>query len=295
MRDDVLVAEVLAKCEVLKRAQLWPGEPRMRPRRWLRNFDEEDRAIAAALLDKFNFYSARLTDALLISSFNALGDGRPKSRLLRTRQEILAALDEAVVTPVLGENPNPTDSGNFLCRRTRQLLFPEASIVDVQDALAHAYRGNPVVFVDDFVGSGDQFLRTWTRMWGNQSFENAAQQMNFVAIYVALVSTRNGFANIRAAAPSVELSVTHILEDRSTLDGFIFANPIIGSRVEPFLDKYVGRLAPREEYIARHPIYRKYGYKSRKLLMAFEHSVPDATLPIFWSPGPDWEPLIERT
>lgn len=296
MRDDVFIAEVLAKCEVLKRARMWPAEPRMRPRLWLRNFALEDQATAAALLDRFTFYSAQHTDALLVASFNALGDGRPKSPFPRARDELLSALDSAVFTPVLGEVPDPTDSGNFLCRRTRQLMFPGANTVGIDAALDHAYQGHPVVFVDDFVGSGDQFLETWKRALHGRSFEDAERKTGFVPIYVALVSTQYGLSQIRSRAPKVAVSVTHVLEDRATLGGIASANSGLGAAIDALLTKYAVRLTPREPYIAGNPLYRKYGYKERKLLMAFDHSVPDATLPIFWSPGQDnWEPLIERT
>lgn len=296
MRDDVFIAEVLAKCDVLKRARMWPGEPRMRPRLWLRNFDDEDQVPAAALLDRFTFYSAAHTDALLIASFNALGDGRPKSPFPRRRVDLIAALDSAVFTPVLGENPDPTDSGNFLCRRTRQLVFPTAETVVFDAALEHAYQGKPVVFIDDFVGSGDQFLSTWTRTQNGRSFELAERASGFMPLYVALMSTEYGLGQIKKRAPKVAVSVTHVIGARSTLDGVNAVNASMGLLIEALLTKYASRLTPREDYIAQNGLYRKYGYKERKLLMAFDHSVPDATLPIFWSPGHStWEPLIERT
>lgn len=296
MRDDVYIEEVFAKCDVLKRARMWPSEPRMRPRLWVRNFDKEDRAIAAVLLDKFTFYSAPLTDALLVASFSALGDGKPKSPFPRTREELIAGIDAAVFTPVLGEEPDPTDSGNFVCRRARQLLYPESSTVAIESALEHAYRGEPVVFVDDFIGSGDQFLNTWEREYNGRSFSHAERTARFLPIYVALVSTQFGLYQIKQRAPKVAVSVTHVLDDRSTLRGLFQTNPRLSAPVETLLAKYSPRLTPREPYIANSPLYRMYGYKERRLLMAFDHSVPDATLPIFWSPGQNnWEPLLERT
>ena len=55
-------------------------------------------------------------------------------------------------------------------------------------------------------------------------------------------------------------------------------------------------LAPDDDYIATDLDYVAFGYKKQGLLFAFAHSVPDATLPIFWSNGPDgWTPLLERT
>lgn len=296
MRDDIYIEEVLSKCDVLKRSRMWLGEPRMRPRSWLRNFDETDRFTAAKLLDGFVFFDQRMTESLLKSAFFALGDGRAKDRQNRSRSLLVNSLNTAVFTPVLGENPDPTDSGNFLCRLTRQLLFPGSTSVSFDEALDQAYAGNPVIFVDDIIGSGDQFLSTWDRKDGSQrSFQEAERIHGFLPIYVALVSTRSGLDRIRSEAPAVSVSVTHVVENRSTLDGIFPVGSADRSNIETFLEKYSSQLRPREVYIKNNHDYIKYGYKNRKLMLAFEHSVPDATLPIFWSPGREnWRPLIER-
>ena len=49
MRKDVYINEVLSKCRAMKACGLWTKEPKIRPRAWLDNFDEEDKEIAAIL------------------------------------------------------------------------------------------------------------------------------------------------------------------------------------------------------------------------------------------------------
>ena len=39
----------------------------------------------------------------------------------------------------------------------------------------------------------------------------------------------------------------------------------------------------------------EYGFHDLGLTIAFEHSVPDATLPIFWADGSNWKPLYRRS
>jgi hypothetical protein len=296
MRDDVLIDDVLAKCDVLKRAGFWPTEPKMRPRAWLNCFDKQDRAVAATLLDRFVYYNSRTTDALLIAAYRSIGDGMLKGPTAPTSHALAAALDTAVFTPVRGEHPNPTDSGNYLCRKARQLLgVPENRIVDAPQALDCAFSGVPVVFIDDFVGSGDQFLSTWTRQHGLKSFQKAYALSGFTAAYVVLVATRFGIDNIHRHAPSVGISPAHLLDDRSTLRGFWQGKPELQHSIESLLEKYVPRLTPAEDFIANDPKHLRFGYKDRGLMLAFEHSVPDSTLPIFWSSGVgEWRPLIER-
>lgn len=297
MRDDVLIDEVLDKCGALKRSSLWVSEPHIRPRAWLNNFDSEDRAAAATLLDHFTFYDSKATDALLVAAYRTLGDGMPKGSGGLSSSQLASALSAAVFTPVRGEHPNPTDSGNFLSRKVRQHLgVPEERIVETNEALASARRGTPVVFVDDFIGSGDQFISTWTMAPAGTSFAREQARTGFIAIYVVLVATQTGIQRIHRDAPHVVISPTHVLEGRSTLQGIYAGRNDMEIKVEALLDKYISRLTPSEEFIANNPRYLKYGFKEKGLMLAFEHSIPDSTLPIFWSPGTNaWSPLIERT
>ncbi|MCY1406353.1 hypothetical protein D9M71_216150 [compost metagenome] len=297
LRSDTQIQEILAKCDILKRANLWPPEPILRPRAWLENFDDQDSYVAAFLLDKFTFYNKHLTDALLIASYNSIGDGMPKGPAAPCAADLISSLSTAIITPVKGESPNPTDSGYLLCRKARQLLrLNDSFILETEDALQHAYQGKTVIFIDDFVGSGDQFITTWQALdkFG-RSFEMASHTTNFTAIYVTLVTTDFGLQNIHDNAPKVAVCATHIVERKSTILGVFDSNPHMRSPILKFLGKYSSRLTPAEDYIANNHNYLIYGYKERGLMFGFEHSIPDATLPIFWSPGTNnWEPLIER-
>lgn len=298
MRSDVFLDEVISKCDVLKRAGLWPSESVLRTRAWIGNFDPADRFVAAFLLDKFTFYNKTLTDALLVSSYHSIGDGLPKGPTAPSREDLLRSLASAAFTPVKGELPNPTDSGYLLCRKARQLLgVPEAKILETASAMAHAYKGGTVVFLDDFVGSGDQFLTTWTKKdLDGKSFDAAQLASSFIAIYITLVTTDFGLANIYKNAPSVAVCMTHTIESQSNIFGVMNEHPSMKNDIAAFLSKYSSRLNPSEIYIANNPDYLMYGYKRRGLMFGFEHSIPDATLPIFWSAGnSNWESLIERT
>lgn len=296
MRVDVYVKDVLARCEALKRAGMWLSEPRIRPRAWIENFDDEDKKLAAQLLERFVFYNQRLTDSLLTTSFYSIADGLKKGPAAPTREQLLQALPNAVFTPVSGETPNPTDSGYFLCRRTRQVLnVDESQIKIASEALKAAENGQPVVFVDDFIGSGDQFLTTWQDRSTGTSFEAVQSKAGFAAIYVSLVGTETGIANIGLRAPAVAVCVTHKIDNRGTLWGLQASTPSLYSQIDSLLKKYTPRLTPQDTYMHQKQ-YLTYGYKHRGLFFAFEHSVPDATLPIFWCRGTNnWEPLIERT
>lgn len=296
MRVDVYVKDVLDRCEALKKSGMWLSEPFIRPRAWLENFEESDKFLAAQLLERFVFYNQRLTDSLLTASFYSIADGLKKGPSALSRKQLIEALPNAFFTPVSGELPNPTDSGYFLCRRTRQVLgVPEEKIKPTREALEAAANGNPIVFVDDFIGSGDQFLTTWTDNSSGFSFESIQRQSKFCAIYVSLVGTNFGVSQVGLGAPSVAVCVAHRIDDRGTLWGLQSTNPILYAKIDALLQKYTSRLTPKDKYMLKEN-FLTYGYKHRGMFFAFEHSVPDATLPIFWCRGTNnWEPLIERT
>lgn len=298
MRNDIIIRDVIDRCEALKRAQLWPSEPRMRPRAWLENFDDNDKIIAASLLDKFTFCNEETVNSLLYTAWHSIGDGLQKGPDAPTAVDLISALTNAVFTPIESEDPNRTDSGNLMCRKARQILkIDETLVVDPKKALELAKTSKTVVFFDDFVGSGDQFISTWNREYlPSESFLTVQRQTNFTAIYITLITTDYGLENIHRCAPTVAVCPTHTLTEKSTVRGLIDCGALDGSTVCDFLNKYSDKLRPPSEYIAGVPRYRMWGYKERGLLLGFEHSIPDATLPIFWSPGVnDWCPLIERT
>ncbi|MFW8695121.1 phosphoribosyltransferase-like protein, partial [Mesorhizobium japonicum] len=183
--------------------------------------------------DKFTFYNRALTDALLVASYNSIGDGMPKGPLAPTGPNLIASLSSAILTPVKGENPNPTDSGYLLCRKARQLLhLNDSFILDTEAALAHAYDGKTVVFIDDFVGSGDQFLYTWKTIdKSGRSFEKASEKSKFTALYITLITTDFGLQKINDYAPTVAVCATHVVESKSALQGVLKSAPNMRSPI----------------------------------------------------------------
>src|SRR6185312_13750854 len=175
-------------------------------------------------------------------------------------------------------------------------------IVDPAEALARAASGSTIVFLDAFIGSGGQFVRTWLSKRADKppyNFEDAYRNRPFVAAYVCLVATDYGLRRLAGGAPGVAVSATHVLDESSTVRGIKPAGGSpdgdLANRVIDLLKKYAPRLSPEEDYMAPER-YRIFGYKERGLLFAFSHCVPDATLPIFWSRGlGGWLPLVERT
>lgn len=287
--NNTLISQVLQKCEFFKENNFWLPEPKMRPRLWIKNFDEEDQYVAAYLLDAFTFFNGSLVDQLFRSAYRSIGDGT------FGRPSLANSLSDACVTPVTGEIPNPTDSGWTFSRKARQVLrISEDRVMGNSGAIQEALSGRTIVFVDDIVGSGNQFLETWRRVdsVSQHSFQSVSNIRQFSAIYVALASTEDGLKRIQIEAPGVTLAVAHVLGKSST---FLALTGVDQLKIENFLEKYHDRLKPREKHMQSKK-HKKYGFDGCGLMLSFQHSTPDLTLPIFWAEGenPEWVPLIER-
>jgi hypothetical protein len=185
----------------------------------------------------------------------------------------------------------------------RQLVgIPEQRFLEPAQALIAVANGGHVVFLDDFVGSGDQFLSTWTRQLlptSPRSFAEAVALGTAKASYLTLVATGDGIDRIRQAVPAVRLVTSHCLRTESSvrrLPRYCLQPdiPDLPTRIEELLEKYAARLIL--------PLYmtnggrRKYGYAELGLSLAFDHSTPDASLPILWADGGSgWTPLVRRS
>lgn len=291
MLADMYIESVLAKCEALKKAGIWPLEPQIRPDAWLSNFkDPQERLLAAILLDNFVFYSERASARLLASAYDRLEDDVILGRIPVTGTPS-SFLRMVVFTPVEGETPRPTDSGNMICKKLRDIAeLDDERFLDPAVALDQVIAGMPVVFVDDFIGSGSQLTETWCRAYRNSSpasFKAAYNLKPFTAICLAMVATQTALENITREAPGVQVITTHILDD-----GYSVSKLAAPSLTPPFTDfqgslrallaKHVPNLDLPPYLIGDHALF---GFHELGLLFAIQGGIPDSTVPLLWASG----------
>ena len=288
---------VLQKCEFFVDVQVWPFG-KLHPDEWLSNFHMAELDHAVHLLNAFMYFSSALVEQLFLGAFQDL------SRSIRKNGESFLAVqgswrsfvDSLIISRVTGENPSDADSGYHFVRMARDLLhIPEARIFSPQEALSLLFREppRPIVFVDDFVGSGNQFITTWNRktpMLGSElSFSMlAASKRGTTFFYIPLVCTEKGLNNIRRHCPHVHVCPSHLLSERYSAiapDSCLW--PIdLRETASDFIYKASMR--------GGIPETQWRGFNDLALTVGFEHSVPDATLPIFYWKNNDWKPLIEK-
>ncbi|WP_434300030.1 phosphoribosyltransferase-like protein [Corallococcus exiguus] len=301
--ENQIIANTARKCEALKRSGLWKKEPRIRPQAWLRNFEDDDRATAALLLDRFTFFSDEVTDRLLRSAYASLiqslapAPTPTNSRWLKYNQLI----NSAYITRTEKEEPNPAESGNLFCRKARQVLRLDGEkIIDPAPAILEAAHGRPIIFIDDFIGSGEQFIKTWHRPYRKdhpKSFDDAFKVSSFNTYYVCPIATVYGALRIGNAIPQTNIHAAHTLDYKHSLHPETICETAEQSDIAKKIDLLIKKYTPRilvDDYLQRDT-YPQYGFHNLALTIAFDHSVPDSTIPLFWAKGgPLWAPLIER-
>lgn len=184
-----------SRCGYYYDLRLWSHLDLPQVERWLSNFRPDELPYAEAILDSLIYLNNEMIERQFASAFHSLsavicGDATDFTQAKAAWQRFR---DEVHVTHVTGEAPNPTDSGHTFARHARQtLLIDETHIFSPESALHQqlVVAPAPLVFVDDFSGSGNQFLDTWTRAvpvgTGLSSFEGAAAAGKVGPVYYCL-------------------------------------------------------------------------------------------------------------
>jgi len=281
---------------------LWPRETRLNIDGWLNNFNRSERDHAVHLLNAFLYYSVELTDELFKSAFHVLN-----SQVTNADCSYVVAdaawsrfREAVIVTHVTGEAPNNSDSGFVFAPKARQLLgIDEANLKDPDEALSTLvnHGPQPVLFVDDFVGSGDQFLQTWNRQYelkggSSMSFKRYASVRGDDFFYCPLFCSEIGKNAIERDCPEIVLSPAHFLPAKYS--AISDESVIWPEHLKPTAYEFLENVSDR----AGIPDYCEVswtGYQYQALTIAFEHGVPDATLPLFYFNDNGWVPLMART
>lgn len=287
-------------------AQLWPRAARFDPRGWLENFDTGDQKYAIRLLEGFTYFSSELVEALFRSAFQNLSQlvVQNKDNYFSASAQWNQFVESAIVVRVEGNRSSDADSGFIFTRMARDIVgVKEERILPPAKALERLRatpRGN-VIFVDDFVGSGEQFEDTWTK---NHQLSNLAavsfkslvatigsQSVGFY--YCPLVCAEVGRQHIAGKCPLVKIVPAHMLPN--TYSALSENSVIWRDDMKTTGPDFVERASAT----ARIPFRSGQegcwkGYRELGLALAFAHGWPDAILPIFTHQQNGWKPLLKK-
>ncbi|WP_252513039.1 phosphoribosyltransferase-like protein [Acinetobacter bereziniae] len=288
--------------------QSWPQQRYFNPRSWIQNFRKSEVPYALRLIDNMTYYSDEMSKALFKSAFHRLCkvilQHEPCVHYNQALINWQLFKNSAYIIPISGETPNPSDSGFRYARYARDLCkIDETNILSLEQAISTVQNGNSakLIFVDDFLGSGEQFLKTWTKKFDIggtfKSLANTVGTNTRVEVYICtIVSTHYAIERICEVLPNAIISPAHtltnyhsVLSDHSYIwredmrtEGPQFIQEVSSRIGIPDLD---GELGEDGEICWR-------GFKKLGLSIAFQDSVPDASIPLLNYSSEEWQPLI---
>lgn len=299
-------ALLLEKCSDFARFQIWPLRARLDPKAWLDNFDPNDRPLAGHLLNAFMYFSDDITRQLFIAGLQSISvlPAWKNRRAGDPLNEWAPFLNSAVFTYVTGETPSPADSGHLFVRKARDYAgIPESRIVSPEKALELLIAtapDAPIIFVDDFVGSGNQFVETWQRPYdlngAYHSFQMVAHSRRqagdpLEVYYAPAVCTQFGRRHMATSCPDVQVSAGNVLDERYNVfhsKSLVWPESLVADGQE---------LVRRQSRDLGLPDdgteWGLYGFNKLGLAVGFAHKTPDATIPLFRFRSDNWSPLVK--
>lgn len=234
---------------------------------WMSQFEETERPIINQLLKAFRYYgSAQVAESV-------------KGLYLDIQHTTAGVKTEIWFVPV----GYVAKSGSIIAYyfRVQNGLRQDQFISPADVAALQLTENSTVVFLDDFLGTGNQATQVWTTVVEPLDIKS---KCNFV--YATLVAYREGIEHIKEKTGFSSLAVD-VLDDSDR--PFSSANRIFATEperiaAEKLVEKYGDRLYPN------HP----FGYRRTQGLVGFFYSTPNNTLPIFWSAQAGWKPLLAR-
>lgn len=271
--------------------QIWPLAATLDIRSWVENFRDEHRDFALRLLDGFYYLADPVIDAMLLGAMQ-----RMVSAFMLGKSNSEDFFHETLFVIVQGESPSVSDSGHIYARKLRDKIgVREGKIMAPADALKMASSFRNIVFVDDFIGSGQQMLHTWQRKHQlnatvQTSFEELSAKGKHTFFYCATVCSCVGHLNLSRDIPELQVFAAHQLRKQDSLT--YGDHPVWKGKYDESMS-LLHQYSKEAGYCAEDGGEDDWrGFHRQALGVAYWHSVPDATLPLFRSTRANWKPLV---
>lgn len=289
--------EAVQRFKLLLQRQIITGIDSLRLQGWLANFrSEEDRYLAARILDGLIYRSDRMVCSSLehlvhceLQSYLKIA-GLLRATCLLTFQKSLSCDDSDLPFRFVALDgqfeATPGKSGAVLIRRLRQQLEVHKVLTCRPERLYQLPDSvKSIIFLDDFLGTGTQFDKFAKHYKLNE------QQSKFKMLYCPLIAHEKGIQALVKKYPWItvrpieQLDSTHAFFRPSTNDGAVWGVDEFNALAD--VKKHCEDLAARGEI----PPRTQY---SLELLLGFEFSAPNNTLPLLWAKSARWSPLLQR-
>lgn len=222
----------------------------------------------------------RLLDQVVPYKLSKIGV-RLSRDLLDVLQDDRAQQDPRIrMSPVIRQRHPPTKSGPLVARLYRRLLGVDERLM-VWPSQLKTPNVDLVLLIDDFLGTGTQFLEFIDHEGLRQLFSAKT------IVYMPLVAHKDGIEEVQRQLPNCSVVSAEVLSQNHN----VFCDESLA-----FADQTNDVAAAKVFY---ETLASKYGFGSStfgslNLLYGFRHATPDNSLGILYHRSSTWNPLLTR-
>jgi len=289
------IEQVRNRCHDLIQCGIWSGLHIQMLNQWWNNFRTDvEHYFAACLLDSVIYRSDEQTLALMRQLVQrSLPDfGRSTNGITDWEERLQATpFDTRIrLVPVIPHGSAQGKSAHLILRLFEKRLKVQKHLLakaeDVASLIASGIEA--IVFVDDLLGTGTQFVHDFALPYKLDQIKTRTP-----LIYAPLVAHEDGIKFILSMLPNFFVT---------SAENLAGAHAIFGATGVAFADGINSRQSAWKLYsdiLSSRGIVldgsARRGFGELELAYFFQHAAPDNNLPIFWwNETPSWKPLFYR-
>jgi hypothetical protein len=288
----------LSRARFLQLTQVLPLSEGFNATRWIDNFEiGDEQYLACHILNFFCYFSDLMIDSMLRNAISKAGSVIIKEIPGWCNSSFKS---RCFFSKIPGERVSITDSSNLLLSRLKYRCdIPEDNIIDyfsIIEALEGQKQRTVIVLIDDFVGSGTQCVKAWSRQQPTrkESMSEFASSHKHLFLYVPLIANYLGERLIRATCSELRLSPLNTLGEEYNLfnqDCFCWDKDISIFTDGVAMIEGKSRLL-NLPFTNGSDVQDAKGFAKQGLALAFSHCCPDAVIPLFYFRSVNWTPLV---
>jgi hypothetical protein len=294
----IFFENVITSTKTLLSSGLWKEINLRTLQDWIEYFEtEQEKVLCGLILDSLIFRSKPQTQSLLS---NIIEKSIPQL-IQKSHPELASNLhknltarypgketENIILVPVIRAIDPPTKSGPLVARLYKKDIGINEKFMEWPWKLsAKTERAKAIIFIDDFVGTGDQFLEFYEFFLSDH-----VPKEETAYIYAPLGACEAGIKNITEKLPNIKICQAEtILQENKFFAGLHLRYKGIN---EEFSDTMKETYDAFLKKVGLGYLKEKYGYGDLELTYAYAHGTPNATLPILWAANEQYQPIFSR-
>jgi hypothetical protein len=279
---------------------IWSGIERHRFDNWCQQYEsDEEKALLGLLLRQLVYRSKEQVKSLLHQAFDKTIPqelyritGQEKvfedMRLFKSHSDYPESI---LIVPVIRDFEPPTKSGPLVARLLKKMIGINDKMMKWPWNLGDLENVETIIFVDDFVGTGEQFLKFCKHHIDKEVFD---KKINF--LYSPITANKDGLDNITSSRADIKVCPIEVVtgEDnffQSAKKEFELSDGEV-AELEGFYLSFMEKINLNKIGSNKGRMLRGYG--GLALTYAYEHGTPNGSLPLLWANSENYTSLFSR-